>query len=91
MKKLALISVSNKYGLIELATNLLNHNYTIISTGGTYKQIQNLSTTNIINIENFTGFPEILNGRVKTLNPIILGGILAKRNNLEHSSDLEKI
>ncbi|MBI95528.1 hypothetical protein CL656_00030 [bacterium] len=91
MNKLALISVSNKIGLIELTTNLLKNNYTIISTGGTYKQIQNLSDTNIINIESFTGFPEILNGRVKTLNPVILGGILAKRDSAAHLSDLQKI
>ena len=91
MKKIALISVSNKNGLLGLGKELLLNGYTIISTGGTYKKLQEISNKNIIDVEEFTGFPEILNGRVKTLNPKILGGILARRDVDTHSVDLEKI
>ncbi len=91
MKKIALISVSNKNGLLEMAKELLLNDYTIISTGGTYKKLQEISNQNIINVEEFTGFPEILNGRVKTLNPKILGGILARRDIDSHLEDLEQI
>ncbi len=91
MKKFALLSVYNKTGIIELANQLLNNNYSIISTGGTYKKLEEIQNDNIFNVEDFTGFPEILNGRVKTLNPKLLGGILAKRNNKEHLEDLQQI
>ena len=91
MKKFALLSVYNKNGIIELANKLLTNNYSIISTGGTYKKLKEIQNDNIFNVEDFTGFPEILNGRVKTLNPKLLGGILAKRNNNEHQEDLQKI
>lgn len=80
----ALVSVSNKQGLTDLATFLFDNNINIFSTGGTYKHI--LNSTNSTNstltqVSNLTEFPEILDGRVKTLHPKIYGGILARRNN----------
>jgi phosphoribosylaminoimidazolecarboxamide formyltransferase/IMP cyclohydrolase len=82
-KKRALISVSDKTGLADLAQSLLNLNYEIISTGGTAKflQDQNLAVTAV---EDITGFPECFDGRVKTLHPKIHGGLLARRDLESH-------
>jgi len=76
--KRALISVSDKSGIIDFASELANNNIEILSTGGTAKL---LSENNIpvIEVSDFTGFPEMMAGRVKTLNPKIHGGILARR------------
>ena len=82
-KKYAVISVSDKAGLINFAHELIALNFEIISTGGTFKTLcENGIKT--IPIEEVTNFPEILDGRVKTLNPKIYGGILALRDNKEH-------
>ncbi|MDR2206246.1 MAG: bifunctional phosphoribosylaminoimidazolecarboxamide formyltransferase/IMP cyclohydrolase [Flavobacteriaceae bacterium] len=83
MKKRALISVSDKNGLAEFAKFLEQNNYELISTGGTFKYLKD-NGLNPIQIEEITGFPEMLDGRVKTLHPKIHGGLLAVRENQEH-------
>lgn len=83
MKKRVLISVSDKENLIPFAQFLENNNYEIISTGGTFKYLKE-GGLHPIGIEEVTGFPEMLDGRVKTLHPKIHGGLLALRNNSEH-------
>lgn len=87
MKKRALISVSDKTGIVEFARELAGLGYEIVSTGGTYKTIKEagVSATYVTEI---TGFPEILDGRVKTLHPKVHGGILAK-GTPEHMAQLE--
>ena len=77
MERIALISVSNKKDIDLLASNLISNGYTILSTGGTAKFLKSKGI-NIIPISEFTNFDEILDGRVKTLHPIIHAGILAK-------------
>jgi phosphoribosylaminoimidazolecarboxamide formyltransferase/IMP cyclohydrolase len=87
--KRALISVSDKTGIVDFARELQNLGVEIISTGGTYNYlIQN--GVNALKIEDITGFPELLKGRVKTLHPKILAGILAVRDNPEHIQQLNK-
>lgn len=88
MKK-ALISVFNKKGVVEFAKQLAALNYQLISTGGTYKLL-NDNQIPVTYISQITDFPEILDGRVKTLHPRIHGGILAK-DIPEHISELESI
>ena len=90
MSPIALLSVSDKTGLIPLAKALVNElGFKIISSGGTAKLIEseNLPVTRVA---DYTGFPEILGGRVKTLNPKIHGGILARRDKQSHLDDLDK-
>ncbi|MDA7705214.1 bifunctional phosphoribosylaminoimidazolecarboxamide formyltransferase/IMP cyclohydrolase [Rickettsiales bacterium] len=81
--KRALISVSDKTNIIDLAKFLEEKNIEIISTGGTYNLLKQ-NNINVINISDFTKFPEILSGRVKTLHPKIHGGLLAIPDNEEH-------
>ncbi|MEW6012145.1 MAG: bifunctional phosphoribosylaminoimidazolecarboxamide formyltransferase/IMP cyclohydrolase [Elusimicrobiota bacterium] len=81
--KHALISVSDKEGIVETAKKLNEKGFLIISTGGTYKTLIE-NNIKAVNIDFVTGFPEILDGRVKTLNNTIFGGILGIRNNSEH-------
>ena len=88
--KRALISVYDKNGIVEFATKLKNLGWEIISTGGTSKILKQ-ANINIIDIDEVTGFPEILDGRVKTLNPKIHGGILYKRDNKDHINTLEEL
>lgn len=87
--KNAIISVSDKTNIVEFASELVKLGFNIYSTGGTSKI---LSEHNIPNIEiaKYTGSPEILDGRVKTLHPKIHGGILAKRNNTKHLDEIQK-
>ncbi len=87
--KRALISVSDKKDLKKLLQNLSKYKIDIISSGGTYKKIKKLKF-NCTDVSNYTGFPEILNGRIKTLHPKIHSGILSKRNNKSHKNDLLK-
>ena len=75
--KRALISVSDKTGVVEFAKELTALGYEIVSTGGTSKALQ-AADVPVIGISDVTGFPEILEGRVKTLHPAVHGGILAK-------------
>ncbi len=79
----ALISVSDKTGIVEFAKTLIEQGYDIISTGGTYKLLEK-SNIPVTAIDQVTGFPEMMNGRVKTLHPKVHGGLLALRDNNEH-------
>lgn len=81
--KRALISVSDKSGLTEFAQFLENQGYQLISTGGTFKHLKDEGLLPI-QIDEITDFPEMLDGRVKTLHPKVHGGLLAVRNNEEH-------
>ena len=87
--KRALISVSNKEGVVEFARQLHEAGVEIISTGGTMKAIKEAGIP-VTYVSDVTGFPEIMDGRVKTLNPYIHGGILAVRDNPEHMAQMEK-
>jgi len=90
MKKIkkALISVSNKKNLKDLLKVLTKHKIELISSGGTYKEIKKLKFK-CLEISDYTGSPEILGGRVKTLHAKIHAGILSKRNNKVHIKDLK--
>ncbi|MEG2561889.1 MAG: bifunctional phosphoribosylaminoimidazolecarboxamide formyltransferase/IMP cyclohydrolase [Clostridia bacterium] len=90
MKKRALISVSDKTGIVELAQSLINFGYEIVSTGGTLKALT-AAGLQAIDITAITGFPECLDGRVKTLHPKVHAGLLAIRSNKEHMDFLEKM
>ena len=83
--KRALLSVYDKTKIKELALNLIKHNIEIISTGGTAKLLKKENIA-VIEIEEYTNFPEIMDGRVKTINPIVEGGILALRDCLLYTS-----
>lgn len=83
----ALISVSDKTGIIDFAKALTQLGFEIISTGGTKKVLED-SGVATISIEEVTGFPEILNGRVKTLHPKVHGGLLSLRNNQLHQKEV---
>ncbi len=87
--KRALISVSNKTGIFELASGLLDEKIEIISTGNTAKKLKEQGI-NSIEISEVTNFPEILDGRVKTLHPYIYGGLLSIKDKLSHESELDK-
>jgi len=88
--KRALISVSDKTGIVELAQALVRHDVEIVSTGGTHKLLADAGIA-VTNISDITGFPEIMDGRVKTLHPNIHGGLLAIRSNPEHMEAIEKL
>ena len=90
MKKIkkALISVSNKKDLKNLLRTLAKYKIELISSGGTFKEIKKLKFK-CLEVSEFTGFPEILGGRVKTLHPKIYAGILSKRKNKSHIKDLK--
>ena len=77
--KTALISLSDKTNLDELVQFLLEQNVKMISTGGTFQAIRNI-TDKVIEVSDFTGFEEMMDGRVKTLHPKIHAGILARRD-----------
>ena len=90
MKKRVLISVSDKTGIVELAKELVGFGYEIISTGGTMKALKDAGL-DVIGISEITGFPECLDGRVKTLHPNVHAGLLAMRSNEEHMKQLEEL
>jgi phosphoribosylaminoimidazolecarboxamide formyltransferase/IMP cyclohydrolase len=75
----ALISVSDKNGLVAFARGLADRGFELVSTGGTAKTLQQNGLA-VVNVSDVTGFPEMMDGRVKTLHPRIHGGILARRN-----------
>ncbi|MDR1596806.1 MAG: bifunctional phosphoribosylaminoimidazolecarboxamide formyltransferase/IMP cyclohydrolase [Treponema sp.] len=89
MKKRALISVFNKDGILELASYLNGADWEILSTGGTAKHLQENGLP-VTDVSAVTGFPECLDGRVKTLHPAIHAGLLAKRDLPSHMETLEK-
>ena len=84
--KYALLSVSNKSGIVDFAKGLVSAGYNLISSGGTYKVIS-AEGIPVMRVSDYTGSPEILNGRVKTLHPKIHGGILAQRDSSSHDLD----
>ena len=85
----ALISVSDKTGIIDFAKKLSAMGVKIISTGGTAKSLSQAGI-DVIGIESVTGFPEMMNGRVKTLHPKIHGGLLGLRDNSEHAAAMKE-
>jgi phosphoribosylaminoimidazolecarboxamide formyltransferase/IMP cyclohydrolase len=87
--KRALISVFDKTGILDFAKFLVSRNVEIISTGGTYKYLQD-NGVKVIDISEVTNFPEMLDGRVKTLHPNVHGGILAVRDNPVHMETIAK-
>lgn len=88
MKKRALISVSDKTGIVALTQSLIALGYEIISTGGTQALLEKENLP-VQNISAITHFPEIMDGRVKTLHPAVHGGLLAVRTNEQHTKQLE--
>lgn len=90
MKKRALVSVSDKAGVVEFCKGLVENGFEIISTGGTAKALKDAGLK-VIGISVITGFPECLDGRVKTLHPNVHAGLLAMRSNPEHMAQLEKL
>src|SRR5215204_6528004 len=86
----ALISVSDKTGLREFASALVNEfKIQLISTGGTAKVLRDAGLP-VTDVAEVTGFPEMMDGRVKTLHPMVHGGLLALRDNPEHSAAMER-
>ena len=85
----ALISVSDKSGIVELALGLRQLGVNILSTGGTAKLLQDAGVE-VTEVGDYTGFPEMLDGRVKTLHPKIHAGILARRDLPEHVAAIEQ-
>ena len=79
----ALLSVSNKTGLVDFAAGLSQRGFELVSTGGTAKAIAAAGLP-VTNVSDVTGFPEMMEGRVKTLHPLVHGGILARRDQPEH-------
>jgi phosphoribosylaminoimidazolecarboxamide formyltransferase/IMP cyclohydrolase len=80
----ALLSVSDKTGLIEFARALIGHGIELVSTGGTAKALKDAGLK-VLDVSELTGFPEMMDGRVKTLHPKVHGGLLAMRDNKEHA------
>jgi len=90
MAKLALLSVSDKRGLVDFATALVRqHGYKLLSTGGTAKLLAEAGLP-VTEVSSHTGFPEIMEGRVKTLHPKIHGGLLCRRDKADHLAQAEK-
>ena len=85
----ALLSVSDKTGLVEFARALAGYGVELISTGGTAKALKDAGLK-VIDVAELTGFPEMMDGRVKTLHPKVHGGLLAIRGNKEHAAAMEQ-
>jgi len=88
-KRRALLSVSDKTGIVEFAKELVALGFEVISTGGTKKTLEDAGLT-VTSILDVTGFPEIMDGRLKTLHPNIFGALLGMRSNPEHMEQLKK-
>lgn len=89
MKKRALISVFDKEGILDFAKFLVSKDVEIVSTGGTYRYLKE-NGLDVIEINEVTNFPEMLDGRVKTLHPLVHAGILAIRDNEKHMNTLKE-
>ncbi len=87
--KRALLSVSDKTGLADLGAALARHGVELVSTGGTAKSLRDAGLA-VMDISDLTGFPEMMDGRVKTLHPKVHGGLLAVRNNPEHVASMDE-
>ncbi len=85
----ALISVSDKTGLVEFATALAGQGIELLSTGGTARALRDAGL-NVKDVADVTGFPEMMDGRVKTLHPVVHGGLLALRDNDDHVASMEE-
>lgn len=85
----ALISLTDKSGIEDFAKELEGMGVEILSTGGTAKKMRD-SGIKVMDVSDFTGFPEMLDGRVKTLHPKVHGGILAQKTNPDHLEQMEK-
>lgn len=85
----ALLSLSDKSGLNELAAALTRHGVKLISTGGTFKSLKEAGF-DVEDVGSITGFPEIMDGRVKTLHPLVHGGILGRRDDIAHTKSMEE-
>ena len=90
MKKRALVSVSDKTGVVDFCKSLVKNGYEIISTGGTYKLLRE-SGVDAVEIDEVTKFPECFEGRVKTLNPYVHGGILHRRDKQSHLDQAKEL
>ena len=90
MIKRAILSVSDKTGIVELARRLHDKGVTLLSTGGTMKAIAAAGIP-VTGVSDVTGFPECLDGRVKTLHPMIHAGLLAIRSNEEHMAQIKEL
>ncbi len=89
MIKRALISVSDKKGVVDFAKELSGMGIEILSTGGTAKALRDAGVP-VIEVSEYTGFPEMLDGRLKTLHPKIHGGLLSRRSNPKDMEDIQK-
>ncbi|MBN2035812.1 MAG: hypothetical protein JW768_03640 [Chitinispirillaceae bacterium] len=85
----ALVSVSDKTGIVAFAKKLVDLGIEILSTGGTAKTLRD-NNVKVVSVDGYTGHPEIMGGRVKTLHPRVHGGILAVRDNPEHRRQMEE-
>ena len=90
MKRRAIISVSDKTGVVEFAKGLEELGFEVVSTGGTQKALAEAGVR-VTGISEITGFPECLDGRVKTLHPMVHAGVLAMRQNPEHMKQIEAL
>ena len=81
--KRALLSVSDRSGLLDLANALLRHDFELVSTGGTGKHLSDAGLA-VTQVADVTGFPEVFDGRVKTLHPALFGGVLFDRSVPKH-------
>lgn len=90
MKKRAFLSVSDKTGIVDFARELDALGYEVVSTGGTEKALRQAGVP-VTNVSDITGFPECLDGRVKTLHPMVHAGILAMRGNAEHMKQIAEL
>ena len=88
--KRALVSVTNKDGIVDFCKGLVDLGFEIVSTGGTMAKLQ-AENVPCIAIDDVTGFPEILDGRVKTLHPKVHGGLLFRRDLQEHVDTVKKM
>src|SRR5450755_4190617 len=85
----ALLSVSDKTGLIEFASGLAGHGVMLISTGGTAKALRDAGLK-VSDVSEITGFPEMMDGRVKTLHPMVHGGLLSLRDKTDHAAAMKE-
>src|SRR5579871_1816794 len=86
----ALLSVTDKTGIVDFARALTSFGIEILSTGGTFRTLKDAGISPLREVADVTEFPEMLDGRVKTLHPRVAGGILAMRSKPEHMQALEK-
>src|SRR6478609_5036593 len=85
----ALLSVSDKSGIVDFARGLSELGWELVSTGGTARAIRDAKIP-VRDVSDVTGFPEMMDGRVKTLHPMVHGGLLARRDVAEHVAALER-